>query len=151
MDTADIVTAAIALVALGISVWSVLYNRRSTIAAEVSSESSRRSAAAAERSATAAEAMLPPPPLPVIWDLEPAEEGVYHLRNNGRHAATDVRVVGLPEESAQWVTFTPGCTIPAGEAASVTVIALAESATVTSLRVTCAQQLDPMVVPVRRE
>ena len=110
-DTASLAAAIIALLALGISIWSAIISTKNLTASNRSATAAEVSASAARRSADADEAMVElakgeADDVEVPWHLIPAGKS-YRLMNNSDKPAENVHIEG----SVIAVNFENGDTI----------------------------------------
>ncbi|GIJ35012.1 hypothetical protein [Micromonospora sediminimaris] len=148
MDVAEIVTSAIAVLALLVSGWSVRYARASARSADKSAGAAERSADAAERQAAAAEAALPPPPPDVAWSARRDYKDRYLLKNIGTKSATGVEWIKTGDSREDLIHFEPppGRVLPGGELEFFVIPAWTDSPT--ELLITWDGQSEPVAIPI---
>lgn len=150
-DLGASVAAVVALVALGVAVWSAKIGfkgletaQRSATAAEVSADAARRSADADEEMVRLARSEADSPEVP--WHLIQSGKSSYRLMNNSDKPAENVEISG----SVLTPNFQNGDTIPGRSAVRVLdVRSMAESEplSVTWSRPGSTERLGPWVHP----
>lgn len=98
-DLGSSAAAIVALIALGVAIWSAIISTKTLGTAERSAEAAEVSAAAAKRSADADEEMVrlargeaDSPEVP--WHLVQSGKSSYHLMNNSDRVAKNVHIEG---------------------------------------------------------
>jgi hypothetical protein len=143
MNTGEWVTAAIAVVALAVSVVALVVALRSArIPKPVGT-----AGGAADQPAVVEAAAPPQLPVGVAWAIEHDAGISFRLRNIGTEPAFDVNAVGLPDESAGLVKLARGfADVPVNGSLGFNVVRTAHHPNVSGLAVTWSGQSQPVIV-----
>ncbi|MFF0721328.1 hypothetical protein [Micromonospora sp. NPDC003816] len=135
MEITDIITSAIAVLALIVSCWSAWF--------------ARASSRAAERQAVAAEAALPPPAPDVAWVARRVGKGRYLLTNVGTRPASGVQWVRTGDRSEGFIRFPDeiGRVLPGGDIEFFVVRAMGTPVP-TELLLAWDGQSEPEAIPI---